>query len=873
MHLYQLLSAEVNKWREAGYPNEDYSVISEILEFAANPEGSGFVLRAPQIRALETYWYLRLVQGTPHITDLYRTMYTRNSELLEALGINHSDLNDYVIDNGLDSLLEKVKTDNEFVKQYRLEGLQESLSLDYPSYILALAMGAGKTKLIGAIFASEFAMAMEYPGGPFVQNALVFAPGLTILESLRELADTDYDRILPPRLYKHFAASVKITFTRDGQREIPVIPGSLFNVIVSNTGKIRITSQTVLKSYLGPMLPGMDEETAKRDVANQRLQRIASLPNLAIFSDEAHHTYGNPMTDIKKVRQTVDYLAEKTDVVCVVNTTGTPYYRNQMLKDVVVWYGLSEGIRDGILKELAGSIQSFSFEGNIEKFISHAIEDFFRDYGDVTLPDGTPAKLAIFLPQTDDVAEIRPYIDAKLVQMGLSPTLVLEHHTANEHKEEFDRFKTRSSPHRIALLVNRGVEGWDVPALFACVLARHLQSRNNFVLQAASRCLRQIPGNTHPARVYLSTENQPILDSQLGAVYGESIDTLNLTQSNTRPVILILRKLDIPDLVVRQIVRRVYRKMDVSNEITLSEPQLSPETLTKRVFTLSEHSAGQRVLNQMGEAIQIETQPDTIDLYSASVELSAAYHLDIWQVYDNLKQISGGSHEIPLAYLEPLAAQIEEQTRSYEVDEEVRERALALINLAGFDKEEIDGAAVYTTEINFPVDKQHLLVAWHDMQQYPDLSFHYSPYNFDSQPEKDFLNRMLQHLDTQPHDVKEIYFTGALSDRKKTDFYVEYQGEDGRMHAYTPDFIIRRKDGRVLIVEIKSAQFRNATQEDIRRAEEGQSAITVEGRKAVAARRWQELNKDSIKYEIYYANGALAYDEIESARAFTEDEA
>lgn len=32
-------------------------------------------------------------------------------------------------------------------------------------------MGAGKTILMGSIVATEFAMAMEYPDGPFVQNA------------------------------------------------------------------------------------------------------------------------------------------------------------------------------------------------------------------------------------------------------------------------------------------------------------------------------------------------------------------------------------------------------------------------------------------------------------------------------------------------------------------------------------------------------------------------------------------------------------------------------------------------------------------------------------------------------------------------------
>lgn len=62
-------------------------------------------------------------------------------------------------------------------------------------------MGAGKTILIGAIIATEFAMSLDYPDGTFVENALVLAPGKTIQESLRELAAVAYDQVLPPRLY------------------------------------------------------------------------------------------------------------------------------------------------------------------------------------------------------------------------------------------------------------------------------------------------------------------------------------------------------------------------------------------------------------------------------------------------------------------------------------------------------------------------------------------------------------------------------------------------------------------------------------------------------------------------------------------------
>ena len=132
---------------------------------------------------------------------------------------------------------------------------------------------------------------------------------------------------------------------------------------------------------------------------NLRLQAIASLPHLAVFSDEAHHTYGQSLgDDLKKVRKTVDYLASRTNLVVVVNTTGTPYFQRQPLRDVVIWYGLSEGIRDGILKDVV-NIQAYDFEGDAARYVGHVVRDFFQDYGDVQLPNGARAKLAIYFPR------------------------------------------------------------------------------------------------------------------------------------------------------------------------------------------------------------------------------------------------------------------------------------------------------------------------------------------------------------------------------------------------------------------------------------------------------------------------------------------
>ena len=480
-HLYQALAAKVAEWRQAGYRCDDYPAIAEILEFQIETEtGSRRFLRQAQLRALETYWYLRVIEKTPHIFELYGRIYETTSQRLEACGLNHSEIKTFVMDHGVEALWERVRSDDQFVSDFDLETLRETLTLEYPSYIFALAMGAGKTILIGAIIATEFAMAIEYTRSlfnpaesPFVQNALVFAPGTTIVESLRELADIPYEKILPPRFCKPFLSNLKLTFTRDGDPDVPVIRASVFNVIVTNTEKIRIQKSAIRKSDLGGLFSPATEDAAKEAVANRRLRAIASLPHLAVFSDEAHHTYGRNMgQSLKRVRQTVDYLHyESPNLVCVVNTTGTPYFQRQPLRDVVIWYGLSQGIREGILKEVAGNIFAYDFDNaQAGEFVREIVTDFFSQYADTRLPTGQQAKLAIYFPQNDDLDELRPHIEKTLLEIGQAPSIVLRN-TSESSSEEIDAFNRLNFPdsvHRLILLVNKGTEGWNCPSLFGC---------------------------------------------------------------------------------------------------------------------------------------------------------------------------------------------------------------------------------------------------------------------------------------------------------------------------------------------------------------------------------------------------------------------
>lgn len=865
-HLHRLIADQAAIWQEAGFPHEEFPLIAEILDFQFASDRSLRWLRAAQVEALVTYWYLRLVKGTPHILDLYEELHESKSAFREALRLDSKEITNFLLDEGQRALFERIRTDDVFVKTYKLESLRESLLLDYPSYILALTMGAGKTALIAAIVATEFAMAMEYEtldeeeATPFMQNALVFAPGKTILGSLRQIASVPYEKILPPKLHKQFAARVKLVFTRDGDPDISVIRGDTFNVVITNTEKIRITKDSIRKGDLPGLIAAKAEE-AKSDLANRRLQALASLPKLGIFSDEAHHTYGTKIANtLKRVRETIDYLHVKTDLVAVINTTGTPYLKRQPLLDVVFWYGLSQGITDNILKSVAGNIHSYDFDDqSSDDFLAAILDDFFEKYRDTRLPDGHAAKLAIYFPQTDDLAELRPLIETKLTQLGLSPAIVLANTTKSSQAEvdAFERLNDPVSTHRVILLVNKGTEGWDCPSLFATALARKLKTSNNFVLQAACRCLRQVPGNNEKASIYLSQDNRKTLDKELRETYGESILDLERGTSDSKSATIKLQKLNLPPLVVRQLVSRVVKGPPPIDPLVLSKPEADPSGfLTRRSFSFNSGSRHTEILTSNGDLETIATDPEALDPYTAAAELAATFRLELLPLKGQLSALYPDG-EVPVTHLPGLAAQIEAHTSHYTTETEEVEVALALVKPEGFDRStNEEGVTCYTARISYPRSREHLLRRFEDFvhENSHGFSFHYSPYHFDSQPEADYFEQLLKQCDTHPDEVEDFFFTGALTDSRKTDFAVEYQDVDGKWRAYTPDFVIRRKDGRCLIVEIKKDD--PAIKADIERIDAEGPAHTTEGRKYLALKSWEKLDPERIQYRIHFAEGS-----------------
>jgi len=365
----------------------------------------------------------------------------------------------------------------------------------------------------------------------------------------------------------------------------------------------------------------------------------------------------------------------------------------------------------------------------------------------------------------------------------------------------------------------------------------------------------------HKAKIYLSQANVRILDSQLKETYGESLQELNRTPQNIIKDKLVLRKIEIPPILIKRKIQKVVpvdKEIDIS-QIELKKPDIPIEESRKIIYDLKDIPDRKGILIAKQEE-NIIIEEDFIDVYSFAVELSSLYRLPLMPIYEKIRSLYLDG-EIPERHAYKIREYLEDKIKNYKITEEEIEQALALIKPEGFNKEEKDGKVIYTTEIIYHKERAERLFLQYDKFKkdnkswYKKFGFHYTPYNFDSEPERDFFINILNALNEDPDNVEDIYFTGGLTDPNKTDFFFEYMGKDGKWHTYTPDFLIRKKDGMMIIVEIKKEKFRNDEIEGER------------GLKAAKVREIQGLNPDKLKYEILFTDKAeIGFENIQKIK-------
>lgn len=806
-----------------GRARQKYRKLSKhLLDFNDPDLRTDAYLRRPQFEALEMYVFLKEFGENRHVHQLFKE-WARNEGVFEGFQTTGVDK------KGQGTLLGFLDLEGD--EQYdALFTKMSERARNYPNYIFALTMGLGKTYLMATCIFYEFLLANKFgKDAKYCRNALVFAPDKTVLQSLKSIQTFDLSLVVPPEYANFLRTNLKLHFLDDTASTIGAQNGSSFNIIISNTQKIILKRKAAkpsatdrlfadkkgtLSEVYGDLYELLGEDAPETDAdlaVNARFQRIARLPQLGIYVDEAHHSMGASLEqDLGQAKQpsalrtTIDELARalearNSSVVGCYNYTGTPYVKDRIMPEVVYAYGLKPAIDNKYLKQPA----FFSYTGKIKSddFVREVITDFWTELGE-TRHEGMLPKLALFASTIDELRnELRPAIENVLADLGVSTDKILVNVGDSSPQEirDFHRLDTEDSHKQFILLVGKGGEGWDCRSLFGVALYRKPNSRI-FVLQSTMRCLRAIGPNQETGRIYLSAENQAILDEELQQNFRVTTDELGPKKDDTSvtveitavppPVIIKMKRhrelyrtvkkekpddllIDFSDEAMEQFRIKVERRTHLKSKPT------SVEDITKR----QSHKTYTK-LTLVGELARYFSGDDISAFEIEQAVADTKTGLD--GVLAAVNTANDVIYDVLVPHLFHAFFEVEKFQKSFEEEVEL---------IRGYN-----AASNRLPEFIFKA-QEHLI----QRRDYPKFdgtrskSFHLDAYCFDSTPEVEFFERVIKDQKT----VK-IYFTGMLV-HGQSGFQVYYiHPESHTVCNYHPDFLVYRDDGKAHLIEIKS---------------------------------------------------------------------
>ena len=472
------------------------------------------------------------------------------------------------------------------------------------------------------------------------------------------------------------------------------------------------------------------------------------------------------------------------------------------MPEVAYAYGLKAAIDNKYLKQP----EFLSYTGRIksEDFVREAITHFWENQGEHRR-EGMLPKIAFFASRIEELQnELRPAVEQVLSELGISTSRILVNVgdpklTTNDDIREFNRLDTEESEKQFILLVGKGREGWNCRSLFGVALYRKPNSRI-FVLQSTMRCLRSVDPTQQTGHIYLSEENQAILDDELQQNFRVTTDEIGPKKDETSvqvditavppPVVLKFKRqqelfrtvrkdppnpvqIDLSDEALEQFRIRLEKRNNLRDEPT------SVEDITDRqsgrtystlmlVGELARYFAGDRVSPFEIEELLLDGVPG-MDRVLQAVNLA-----------------NNVIYEVLVPHIFRALFEVQRFERSLEVEVEL---------IKGYNDES-------NTLPTFSFRAQEHLIARRDYPDYNgvrDRSFHLDTYCFDSLPEVEFFKRVINDIDTD-----KVYFTGMLVHGQSALQVYYIHPESHTVCNYHPDFLVFRSGGQAHLIEVKS---------------------------------------------------------------------
>lgn len=507
---------------------------------------------------------------------------------------------------------------------------------DWPRYVLKMATGAGKTKVLSLLIAWSYFHKLYEADSPLSRNFLLIAPNIIVLDRLR--ADFDglriffNDPILPDNGFEghNWRDDFQMTLHIQDDVRVQRDTGNLFltNIHRVYLGDIReptLEDDDLRDYFLSPFGPKPSGKTtdSKADLG----EIVRELDELAVFNDEAHHIHDDRLAWFKSIQDIHHRMLQKDGCLALqVDVTATPKHNNgAIFVQTVSDYPLVEAIHQNVVKHPVlpdpasrarlQEHKSAIFTEHYADYLNLGIEEWRKSYAEHEAL-GKKAVMFVMVDDTKNCDEVGAWLEKTCPELQGA---VLVIHTKNngeisesatgKNKEELERLRKQSneidswaSPYKAIVSVLMLKEGWDVRNVTTIVGLRAYAAQSNILPeQTLGRGLR---------RMYFGSDTPETVSVMGTAAFMEFVESIQSegVQLEYRPMgvgtqrqdSLVVeveaenpdKNLDALDIELPRLTRRFnreYKDLDALDPATLGNAKLplkdfTPEETREIVF-------------------------------------------------------------------------------------------------------------------------------------------------------------------------------------------------------------------------------------------------------------------------------------------------
>ena len=701
-------------------------------------------------------------------------------------------------------------------------------------FVVKMATGSGKTKVLSLVLAWSYFHKLYEPDSELARNFLVITPNIIVLD----------------RIYKDFQG-LRIFFAD------PVVPDNGFdgcnwrddfqlNLHVQDevrvtvpTGNIFLTN--IHRVYAGNDVPPsadddntMDYFLGKRPTGGTTDSKVdlgmivRDIDELVVLNDEAHHIHDKSLAWFKSIEDIHNRLLQKGGSLSLqVDVTATPKHNNgAIFVQTISDYPLVEAISQNVVKHPV--LPDAPSRARLVERQSSKYTEKYSDYIDLGVIEWRKAyaeheklgKKSILFVMTDDTKncdEVAEYLAGRYPDLK---DAVLVIHTKNngeiseavsgKKKEELERLRKQAngidepdSPYKAIVSVLVLKEGWDVRNVTTVVGLRAYSAKSNILPeQTLGRGLRKMySGETEEKVSVVGTDAfMDFVESiQAEGVELERAAMGEGTQPKAPLVVEVDREKDVEalealDIEIPVLTPHVYREyahlagLDVVGMESPRLPyrQFSEEERRKIIF--KDLTTGQEAHTTFLDSAGVADYRSVIGYFAQTVirEMRLVSGYDV--LFGKIKAfVQTEMFDRAVELEEPNTLRnLSEITATKKLTETFK-KAINDLTVQNVNGAEIRGTIKLSDTRPFVAkDRAHL------------------------RPKKSVFNRIIGD------NSFELEFAQSLEEWEDVTAYaknyfavrfkLDYVNADGDISNYYPDFIVKRSDGSVFIIETKGRE-------------------------------------------------------------------